>query len=247
MSGAKPRPLGPIVLGTMRLPDAPDGRPLAEFLVELAEMGIDTHHSSSEYETYDGYRAALVVARAAGGRFRHVAKIAEPSWDHDRFDAHRFRAHIEAECASLGVDHLDVVQWLVRTSDPSDVAATVAVFQSDGVEIAECFDRLVADGLVGRFFGFPYTPDTAQELSALIAGSASIDGMTLYLNPLETQWADVVAQVPTLAIRPFGGGAIATDQREAALRFALSHDNVEAAIVSLSSRDHARQACAWAN
>ena len=239
--------IGPIVLGTMRLPEAPDGAPLAAFLTDLADLGIDTHHSSSEYDTYDRYRSALALAKADGVRFRHVVKIAEPSWGDTSFDTARFRRRIQAECDSLGVDHVDAVQWLIRTSDPGDVAGTVAVFRNDGDAVAECFASLIDEGLVGRFFGFPYTSETAAELSAMVDGAAPFDGFTLYLNPVETQWCALADRSTTLAIRPFAGGEIAPDERRQALRYALDHKGVEGVIVSLSSRAHAHEVLAWAD
>lgn len=229
----------------MRLPVEPDDRPAAEFLVELAELGFDTHHSSVEYDTSDRYEVALTAARAAGGRFRHVVKIAEPSWDSDRFDPGRFLARVDAECERLGTEHIDTVQWLVRTPDPADVDATSAVLERDRDAIVQTFRTLIESGRIGEVFGFPYTRPMAEKLIDDRAGDALVDGLTLYLNPEERHWHDLASTVPTIAIRPFAGGAVPADGRRSALLDVLSTGGVRSAMVSISSRRHAAEILRW--
>ncbi len=229
----------------MRLPAEPDGRSAAEFLVDLAHLGFDTHHSSVEYDTSERYRAALTAARAAGASFRHVVKIAEPSWDSDRFDPQRFVARVDAECEALGTEHIDTVQWLVRTPEPADVDATAAVLERDRDAIIETFRALAESGRIGQVFGFPYTRPMAEGLVGDRGGAPLVDGLTLYLNPEERQWHDLASRVPTVAIRPFAGGAISPDRRRSALLDVLSTAGVRSAMVSISSRRHAAEIRRW--
>lgn len=236
-------PTGPslsvVTLGTMRLPELVDGQPVWRFLADLADLGIDTHHSSVEYDSDPIYVDALRRAHQAGLQFRHIVKIAEPSWDHDRFDSARLMERVDEERSRLGVDHLDVVQWLVRTPDPTDEKVTIRAVERATRSLVRTIERLKTTGAVGSMVVFPYTAAFG------VAAAELVDGVAVYLNPGETESLDLVHAHPTVAIRPFGGGRVPEAERADALAMVLGHATVSTAITSMSSRANATQVARW--
>jgi len=189
-------------LGTMRLSEEVEGKPVAHFLCELAERGVDTHHSSHEYDTDPLYCRALAQAKTSGAEFQHIVKLAEPSWDDLAFDGTRFQRSVDDECRRLGTEQLAVVQWMVRTKSPTDDAVRLPLLQRDRELMAEAFDAAKRTGQVGAIALFGYTPEFTKECLA----DNLVDGVTSYLNPWETDAEALAQTVPTIAIRPFAGG-----------------------------------------
>ena len=106
-----------IAYGTMRLlPARFSDDEIVELFLTALDAGITTFHVSHEYESYPGVCRALKLARDArpGVTVEIVAKIGQPHFDENAFDAARFRALIEGALRDLGSETIDVVQWLVR-------------------------------------------------------------------------------------------------------------------------------------
>ena len=226
-----------LTLGTMRLPEMVDGRPVGEFLGELAERGLHTHHSSGEYETHPRYLQALAGARSEGHEFSHIVKMAEPSWDDLDFSPARFEKVIDGELSALGADRIDVVQWMIRTKNPTDDSVRLPILERDADLMRDTFARLKAKSKIGAVACFGYTKAFTETASAL----GLIDGLTTYYNPAETDELDQMKVLPTIAIRPFAGGSLLESKANLAdlLRFALEGPNVASTVVSMSSRKHA--------
>ncbi len=240
--------LSRVCFGTMRMTDLAkdaDGPGAAEFLTQLHELGIDSHHSSWEYDSDLHYLAALKKAAGWGYQFKHVVKLAEPSWDDLEFSPQRFQSKIRDECQRLGVEHLDVVQWLIRTKDPEDEAVCLALLERDAGLIQDTFNTMIEEGLIGAVVGFPYRPRIGQRLVAAQPGSPPlVDGLSIYLNDLEPDPADLEATAlstacPILAIRPFAGGQIPGEQRQGSFDRVVANPQVVSVIVSLSDIERA--------
>ncbi len=234
--------LSRVCFGTMRLTalsNTGDGPEAAKFLTQLHELGIDSHHSSWEYDSDPVYVSALNKATRWGYAFKHVVKLAEPSWDDLEFSPQRFRKKVEQECQRLGVDHIEVVQWLIRTKDPEDEAVCLALLERDGELIQDTFRSMMGEGLIGAVVGFPYRPRIGQRLVARRpARPPLVDGLTIYLNDLEPDPADLEATAlakscPILAIRPFAGGQIPAEQRQGSFDRVVANPRVVSVIVQL--------------
>lgn len=221
--------------------------PAAEFLLWLAERGIDTHHSSAEYDTDSTYTDALTVAQKRAGRFRHIVKISEPSWDDIAFSPDRFIQLVDQERRRLDCDKIAVVQWLVRTKDPADDHFRREIIKRDRNVMIETFAQLRESNALEAVVGFPYTQGVAAELTDTSLGPSIVDGLAVYLNTGETEYLPLIRAVPTVAIRPFNGGKIAVADRAESLGFVLAHSTVASAVVSLSSRRHATEILRWSS
>ncbi|MEM7274963.1 MAG: hypothetical protein AAF547_17915 [Actinomycetota bacterium] len=226
--------------GAMRLRETVDGRSAADHLRLVHDAGIDTIHSSHEYDADPILLDALRAAAATGRRFHHIVKLAEPGFDDRAFDGARLEAAVDRRLAELGADTLACVQWLIRTPDPEDEAATVAVIDTAGAAMADTIQRLQATGKVQTFALFPYTAAVAA--AALDHGLVS--RFTVYLNRLEDQHTGLADRGATLiAIRPLAGGRLIADDPAVtadALRYPLLHPSVATTMVSVNSADHLR-------
>ncbi len=240
--------LSRVCFGAMRMTDlstTDDGPGAAKFLTQLHELGIDSHHSSWEYGSDDTYVSALKKAASWGYGFKHVVKLAEPSWDDLEFSPQRFRSKVEDECLRLGVEHLEVVQWLIRTKVPEDEAVCLALIERDAGLIQDTFNTMIGEGLIGAVVGFPYRTRIGQRLVVSQAGSPPlVDGLSIYLNDLEPDPADpeavaLSAACPILAIRPFAGGQISAEHRQGSFDRVVANPQVVSVIVSLSGIERA--------
>lgn len=230
-----------IVLGTMRLPAHLSITELSDLLCRLHELGIDTHHSSSEYETHGRYCEALRLAKGRGYAFKHIVKLAEPSWDDLQFSQERFAVSLAEEAAKLSTTRIDVVQWMVRTKDPTNDDVRLRILADDHHRIAAAFNNAKASGHLGAVACFGYTDAFLRRAAA----TGLIDGITGYYNSDELNGPMFAHGLPILGIRPFGGGQLLTSETSAAdlIRFALKPAEVRAVIVSISSVDHAQSIC----
>lgn len=233
-----------IILGTMRLHET--SRSLdewLEFFVAVHRLGIRTLHSSSEYESFELLRDILdALSKAAPDlSFGHVVKLAEPGFADAEFDGQRMIDHVDDYRSSLGVDHIECVQWMWRAGLADDVAR-VQSFAVAEPEMQSVFRALKTTSAVGEFLCFPYSTHFAERA----VQSPMIDGLTVYRNRNEREYDGAIdacaeAGKKVTIIRPFDAGACFTahgaDARSL-LSDALEKPAITAAILSSSNLAH---------
>jgi hypothetical protein len=239
-----------LALGTMRMlaVDRSAAKWL-DFLSEAHTLGLQSLHSSVEYDSFPLLSSLLSQGTKAEyfPKFRHIAKLAEPSFDDACFDASRLRNRVEAYLSALSTPVLHDVQWMWRQSLNTD-ELRVEHFERQLDLIAEAAGRLKRDGLIERFFCFPYS----VAFGRVALEHEAIDGLIVYRNVQETEYDPLIDRSYALSkpchiIRPFNAGAaLGTDQREHAelLAFALDKPAIESAILSSNSIEHLRQLAA---
>lgn len=250
--------LSAFCFGTMRLlPPRFDLASATALVLDLFDRGVTSFHVSQEYESYALACAALKALRRArpDAVIQIVSKIPVPHFSEDRFDPARAVALIEADRLALGVERIDVVQWMVRHT-PNDDAPRLAILARDGGAARDTWEQLKADGRIGALAVFPYSDALLQASLAL----PWVDGLVTYLNPLELDAAPYLDRLATegrgfMAIRPLLAGKAADDapfwtdldiaprDRPAfAIAFSLMHPAVAGTILTASSPDHLDQA-----
>jgi hypothetical protein len=239
--------IGPekIIFGTMRLAEGErTAEQTADYFAALHDLGIRTIHSSHEYESFPLVTDALqVMARREPRRsFRHMVKLAEPSFDDDdRFSADRLSRRIDHYRRALDADMLDDVQWMWRRKLDED-PGRIADFAADADAIGEAVEKERARGSIARLFCFPYTPDFA----ASAIGRDWVDGLAVYRNVEERDYDSALGQASAAAktavvIRPFFGGKLVAGADPAELlAAALDGPAIEAAVLSTNSIAHMR-------
>lgn len=235
-----------ITFGTMRMHEVDrSARQWADFLAEVHMRGVQTVHSSDEYDSYPLFCEALAIFRESnpGLQFRHVVKLAEPSFDDSGFDSTRLAARLEAYRHSLSADVINDVQWMWR-KDLKDEGRRLKDGRSALAQIGDAASRLKADGKMDRFLCFPYTHGFAD----LMLETEFLDGFVIYRNANEREFDHLLdpcgANGKTcLIIRPFSAGATLNSDSDPAdqLAAALDHPAIESAILSTSSLAHLDQ------
>lgn len=235
--GASGVELATVTFGTMRLlASGFDVASATGFLLSLYDAGVTSLHVSAEYESW---RLTCEVVRALrkarpNGPLEIVAKHAAPHFDEVGFDPAVARARLDALRLGLGVDRIDVVQWMVRHT-PNEDTPRLAVLDRDAAAIEDAWAGMKADGAVGAVTVFPYS---AAFLRAAL-DLPWLDGLIDYLNLLELDAAPFLDALAAsgrgfAAIRPLAAGRLA-DRAKEALRFPLLHPATASLIVTASS------------
>jgi hypothetical protein len=213
------------------------------FLKQAHSIGIHTLHSSSEYESFDLLTALLASPelRAGNCHFRHIVKLAEPSFDDAGFDAERLTQKVQAYCTALSTPVVHDVQWMWRAGLKED-AARVSQFENQLDEIAQTVAQLKQDQRIERFFCFPYSIEFAQ----VALEHPCVDGLVVYRNVQETAYDALLDRSAALGkpchiIRPFNAGSAlapkgATPAKQ--LAAALNKPAIESAILSSNNIGH---------
>ena len=228
-----------VTYGTMRLRAETDGRSAAQLLLDLSEAGIDTHHSSHEYDTHHLYLDALGVAKRQGLSFKHIVKLTSPNWEDTKFNPTAIRDLVDRELRSLGAETLVSVQWLFRTSDPQNDTTRIRQLREQESEIRSTFSDLIEAGKICDVSIFPYSVAFARKALEVVPTPT----LCTYLNLRELEYVDLLTDLESwIAIRPLAGGEI-VDQHEiaAALRFPLLHPKVATIIVSANQKRNVDQ------
>ena len=209
-------------------PYTSDGVSASDLLNLLHDSGIDTHHSSAEYDSHPRYLQALAASRASGRSFEHVVKLASPSFNSDFFDASQVKTAVDQELSDLGVERIASLQWLFRTPDPSDDETRLRLLRDQFEVLEGTFHELIECGKVANVSSFPYSLSFARATAALKPVSA----LANYLSLFELDALEVANNFESLiAIRPFAGS---TEPLDAATEF----DRLEAAALIEQGRDH---------
>lgn len=234
----------PLTLGTMRLLEVErSADDWVVFLDAVHDLGITTLHSSSEYESFSLLSSLLskMATQEKPRQFRHIVKLAEPSFDDADFSAERLEDKIHAYCDALATPVIHDIQWMWR-SELNEDPVRIEKFKSRLDSIGDAVQKLRTAGLIERFFCFPYSP----AFGAIALEHDAIDGLVVYRNIQETEYDGLIdrshiLKKPCQIIRPFNAGNVAqADARPMSehLDFALDKPAIESAILSSNNIKH---------
>lgn len=236
-----------LILGTMRLNEVSRSiTEWVEYFSAVHRLGIVKLHSSSEYETFS--LLCDILAKLSELEkpitFKHVVKLAEPSFDDSAFDPARLVSKIDEYRNMLGTDCVHDVQWMWRSGLDNDEERIAAFINSAGALRATA-NELKSEGKIERLICFPYSPNFADEA----VRTEAIDGLAVYRNQHETQYDTAIsnctaAHKMALVIRPLNAGKVLCSDGKAPadhLRFSLDMQAIEAGIISSNSLAHLRE------
>lgn len=206
--------LSPVTFGSMRFdPKRIELAAAVDLISYLYQNGVNTFHSSHEYET-DSFFCQVIQQfrlRHPAAEIVHIAKIGVPHFDEDQFNSDRLVTVIEQRLQELATERLDLVQWLVR-HQPNDDQHRLPILRECQAELKATWLKLQEQGKVGALASFPYSLPFAEDVLQF----PTCKGLVTYLNLLELEMTPLLEQMEHagqgyVAIRPLGGGLITTE------------------------------------
>jgi hypothetical protein len=211
----------------------------ADLLTTLYENGVDTLHSSMEYESFSLLTEALrlLYKKSDNIKFKHVVKLADPSFNEEHQSYKRIRIRIEQYKKALMCNQIHMVQWMWRDDLHNDSLRLSKFYKSIHELETEIF-KIKNDGLINEFLCFPYT----LEFGLASLESAVIDGYTIYRNPNEILFQPLLDQAykkskDVYSIRPLAAGSLIQNadwNLNSLIKFSYNHPGVKGIIVSIS-------------
>jgi len=207
--------LSVITFGTITFAAAPKGwhrdTDEGKRALHLAlDMGVNTIHSSYEYETWYAVRQVLAQRKDAKA-LKHIVKIPNPDTDQTDFKyvSAYLRKLVEDSLAGLKIERIDVVQWPLRDDTECDPKVAVERYRAYKDDLLADFEKLRDEGKVDHLAAFVYTNAYAQEV---IAGGA-ISTLLFYYNLWDTTLQPSLEQLDAkklsaIVYRPFHGGLL---------------------------------------
>lgn len=233
--------LSRITLGTMRFQDKGlSERQVTQLIEESWKAGIISHHSSSEYSSYELYTKALKNS-SVRNKVKHVVKISSPHFEDDTFSKTILEQRIDGQLKTLQVDSIDVLQWLVR-SKPIDDANRLQILRDKEAEIKEVLLSLKQQGKIKATFSFPYSVPFAEAVIKF----QEVDGIISYLNKEEVDYAPFANKYPFIAIRPLFSGKLIQQTKNIdetiaeQFQFVENHPNVLTTIVGINTLEQVK-------
>lgn len=231
--------LSKVTLGTMRFLDKNlNNQDVTKIIDECFAIGIDTHHSSFEYNSYQLYINALKNS-AFKKQIKHIVKLSSPHFEDNplTFSASNLEAKVDEQLKNLNIQQINVLQWLVR-SKPINDNDRLNILAQQTNEIEECLNSLKQKGKIKSAFSFPYSVPFAKEVIKL----KQIDGIISYLNLEENDYSEFANTTPFIAIRPFLRGTLLQNGNKEqkineCLKHIDSHKNVLTKVISINSLD----------
>ena len=231
--------LSKITLGTMRFLDKNLSVDDVIKLIEQAHsMGINTHHSSLEYNSYDLYTNALYKT-SVNKKIKHIVKLSSPHFEENSFSEKKLEEKIDAQLQNLNIDCIDVLQWLIR-SKPINDKDRINILKNQKKEIEFTLEKLKKKGKIKSVFSFPYSVPFAKKVLEL----TQIDGIISYLNKEEIDYSEFANTNPFIAIRPlFAGNLVNNSSNEFiknnsiknSMLFSMNHKKVISTVVGINS------------
>jgi hypothetical protein len=214
-----------------------------EFLTTLYENGVDTLHSSMEYESFQLLTEVirLISKKSKSIKFKHYVKLADPSFNEEYQSYTRIRKRLEEYTILLNCSQIESVQWMWRNNLKDD-KLRVLRFTESLKELEVEVSKIKNDGLVNGFMCFPYTIDFG--MAAL--ESDVIDGYMVYWNPNEMEFQPLLEEAykkskDVYSIRPLAAGSLiqSTDWNvNSLIKFSYNHPCIKGTIVSISEEKH---------
>ena len=245
-----------IIFGTMRLAHQSPNTNIS-LLRYLYQHGVNTHHISSEYGSYEAYCVLHQQLKDEGMQIKHAVKIGSPDFKQESFNPLYLEERIDQELLKLGVEQLTIVQWMFRMEQLDDTLR-IAVTTQQADDIEGTFSMLRQKGKVVEFGHFPYSNTYAQHVRTLGLTAATIN----YLNIYEYSNVTFGEVEPFIALRPFAAGKIrevlnnpsllealqqacnlnSSEIKAAILFFPFLYPNVKAVVCSLNTKNQVDEA-----
>ena len=232
-----------IIFGSMRMLEySYDEYYWVDLFDYMYEKGIDIHHVSSEYASFDFYLRTLGLFKE---KFpfkviRHLVKLAEPHFDSDTFDPELFFNKVKYYLKNLSSDQIWGVQWMWR-GDLKFEEKRIESFTGNFNLIYETVKNCKKKSLFEGFYLFPYTDTFCSSSHELNIGLSKplFDGLTIYRNLKEKEFDGFLNYFSNnIIIRPLNSGNLDKKiNKKDAFDFSVNHPNIDYAIVSISSRE----------
>lgn len=250
--------LSPLCLGTMRYVDKGLGvDDVVRLFREALELGVTSHHVSSEYASFELVCEAYHRLRASEkGQIELVVKLADPHFGEEGFDSDRFKDRIDHLLQTTGFQSLAVVQWMWR-QNPMDDQMRIGRMESQTDRIHYAFDDAKNSAKVSAIGCFPYTQRFMQAVKEVKLTEIEIN----YFNLLENASVFSAANPCEIAIRPLGGGELKEIPQqkvdmfhsavglgegksifESAIQFPLYLEQTASVVLSINRLDQLKQA-----
>lgn len=229
--------LSEITIGTMRFFDKSlSSNEVGNIIEKAFDIGINTHHTSYEYNSYELYKEALKTTTCKQ-KIKHIAKLSAPHFEDSVFSSKILENRVDKVLEDLQIETIDVLQWLLR-SKPINDSTRLETLSNFKEEIEECLFQLKRKGKIKSAFSFPYSTLFAKEVFKF----DQIDGIVSYLNKEEKEYNNLANTNPFIAIRPFFAGkllnTIKGDKEKiirSCLNYVKEHKSVITTIVSINS------------
>lgn len=230
---------GKIIFGSMRITDYNyDDEHWVDLFCKMYHCGIDTHHVSSEYDSYLRYLRIFKLFKKTYPEMviKFIVKLAEPHFGFEFFDVKRFDEKIFHYKKDLSVDQIDTVQWMWRGNLKQD-NVRIANYSNFSYKIKKAVEEKKSLNLIKNFFLFPYSKGFAKRC----ASDSYIDGLIVYRNPMENDYDSVIdlyanKNKSCLTIRPFNcGKALKKFKPEKLIEYAFNKCSIEGTIISFSN------------
>ena len=208
---------------------------------EMYEKGVFIHHVSNEYESFKLYSDVLKEYYNVypEKKIKHIVKLAEPHFDSNIFDPELLLLKINEYRQALHVENeLFGIQWMWR-GNLSDDLSRCKQFNNSGIQISNYISFLKREKLIDKFYVFPYTISFAKAVLKIedIYGDF-FDGFIVYRNYMEMEYDLILdeSNKSNVILRPLNAGkTLNMNNAKDSFKFALSHKNVSAGIISISS------------
>jgi len=223
-----------ICLGTMRFIEKKlDQNDVLNLIDTCFDYGIDTHHCSYEYESYQLYRKGYLSSENKS-KIKHVVKLPCPHFDELKFSGEKLKSLVNRYLNDLEKEKIEIIQWLVR-SQPINDADRLKILQEQTQEIEESIKYLKKQGYIAAFYSFPYSVPFANKVLEKIN---SLDGIIAYLNLKEKDYLEFAKNNNFISIRPLAAGKVDVSSKQKlqkALAYPLKFKGTLSTIISLNS------------
>jgi aryl-alcohol dehydrogenase-like predicted oxidoreductase len=229
--------MSPIIFGSMRMSkDKGDEEYWAELLRQAYHAGIDTIHSSTEYESFTLLQSTLQRLSKIDSsiQFKHIVKLAEPHFSNNKYSSIRLNEKVNSYLEALQVNELEAIQWMWRSNLPDEKRIIDFIEQHE--QIKNDIGALKREGLINSAFCFPYSVDFMEKTLELEV----FDGFCIYRNPRELEYNFIMQKCvkdTVISIRPFAADKelIKSEGLIQLLNYNFSEPAIRSTILSISS------------
>lgn len=180
------------------------------------DMGVNTIHSSYEYQTRHVI-AEVLKGRGDAKELKHIIKV--PSPDREKtdgvFSAAYFRKLIEDALAEMGCERIDLLQWILRNGSEADSELCIPAWNEYKDDLMAVFEKMRDEGKVGYLGNFVY----AEPYADTVADSGCLSALLFYYNMWDTTIQGSFDRLEELdmgavVLRPFHGGMLTTKRAD---------------------------------